>query len=138
MSKRSTTEKKYRKVVVGKPKATKEKAVKKPTKKKLVEKKSAGIKPPKKTVVKEKATAKKKSKLPKTPSNNLLDAVIKGIQEKKGEKVVCLDLRKVNGSICDYFVVCQANSKTQVDSIARSVEDIVKQLTKERPYHSEG
>ena len=40
--------------------------------------------------------------------------------------------------MCDYYLICQADSNTQVKAIAGSVEDIVKKRLNERPYHSEG
>lgn len=134
MSKKQIKEKVSKKATVTKlkpvPKSKKEKPATVPssTKKKVAIKKTAEKKSP----------LKKGVKLSKEASEKLLDAVIEGIKEKKGEQIVCLDLRKVNASVCDYFVICQANSRTQVDSIARSVENTVKILTKERPFHSEG
>jgi len=71
-------------------------------------------------------------------TENLVNSVINGIQEKKGSKIVTLDLQKLENSVCDYFVICQADSTTQVSSIADSVEDVVKKETKERVWHSDG
>lgn len=80
----------------------------------------------------------KKSTSKKDQSLLLLEAVVEGIQEKKGENVVSLNLKKIDSSICNYFVICDANSRTQVDAIARSVEEIVRKQTGQKPYHSEG
>jgi ribosome-associated protein len=49
-----------------------------------------------------------------------------------------LNLTKLENRVCDYFVICDADSKTHVNSIADSVEDTVLKLTKEKSYHSEG
>ena len=68
----------------------------------------------------------------------LVDSVVKGIFEKQGLNVLKVDLRKLENRITDYFVICHANSGTQVDSISYSVEDSVRKETGEKPLHREG
>jgi ribosome-associated protein len=68
----------------------------------------------------------------------LVNSVIKGIFEKKGLNVLKLDLQKLENRITDYFIICHANSVTQVDSISYSVEDTVRKETGEKPLHREG
>jgi ribosome-associated protein len=68
----------------------------------------------------------------------LVDSVVKGIFEKQGQNVLKIDLRKLENRITDYFVICHANSGTQVDSISYSVEDTVRKATGEKPLHREG
>ena len=68
----------------------------------------------------------------------LVDCVVKGIFEKQGLDVLKIDLRKLENRITDYFVICHANSGTQVDSISYSVEDTVRKETGEKPLHREG
>ncbi len=68
----------------------------------------------------------------------LVNSVINGIFEKQGLNVLKLDLRKLENRISDYFVICHANSVTQVDSISYSVEDTVRKETGEKPLHMEG
>ncbi len=79
---------------------------------------------------------KKKKKLHE--SFSLVDAVIKGIQEKKGQNIICLDLRKIQNAVCEHFIICQGNATTQVSAIADSIKEEVKKETGERPFHSEG
>ncbi|MCC6690588.1 MAG: ribosome silencing factor [Bacteroidia bacterium] len=79
--------------------------------------------------------AKKKKKL---QSSSIVDAAIKGIQEKKGQNIVCIDLRKIENAVCEYFIICDGNSGTQVSAIADSIKEEVKKLTSEKPFHSEG
>ena len=67
-----------------------------------------------------------------------VEYAIKGIEEKKGSEIVCLDLKKIPNSPCDYFVICEANSRTQVQAIAGSVEEFVKKETGSYPWHTEG
>jgi ribosome-associated protein len=68
----------------------------------------------------------------------LLDSVIKGIFEKKGQNVLKIDLRKLENRIADYFVICHASSTTQVGAICDSVDDNVRKEENEKPMHIEG
>lgn len=68
----------------------------------------------------------------------LLESIIKGIFEKKGQNVLKIDLRKLESRIADYFVICHAASGTQVSAICDSVEDTVRKETGEKPSHIEG
>lgn len=81
---------------------------------------------------------KKSKKVKKNVSDVLVQAVIMGIEEKKGENIISLNLSKINSSVCNYFVICEANSNIQVDAIAQSVEETVRKNTGQKPYHSEG
>lgn len=59
----------------------------------------------------------------------LLETIVKAIDDKKGENIVSLDLRQLDGAVCDYFVVCNAESTVQVSAIAGGVEDeVIKEL----------
>lgn len=71
-------------------------------------------------------------------SKKLLDSVVLGIEDLKGEDITVLDLREIENSVCDYFVVCTGNSNTQVSSIANSIERTVRKENKERPISVEG
>ncbi|MBP6230107.1 MAG: ribosome silencing factor [Paludibacteraceae bacterium] len=73
-----------------------------------------------------------------TKKNTLLDTIVAGIQEKKGSKIVVADLTKLSNSICEYFVICEGSSNTQVDAIAGAVKEYVKQHAEERPIAIEG
>src|SRR5690606_35814572 len=68
----------------------------------------------------------------------LVNAVIKGMQEKKAKEIVCLDLQNTGNASCDFFIICHGDSSTQVDAIARSIEEEVRKVVKEKPWHSEG
>jgi len=68
----------------------------------------------------------------------LVDTITKGIEEKKGQGIVIADLSAVEGSICRYSVICEGNSPTQVEAIAGSVEDMVRETTGEKPVHVVG
>lgn len=68
-----------------------------------------------------------------TKEIELVDAITKGIQEKKGQKVNVMDLRGLEGAICNYFIVCQGNSPSQVEAITDSVEAFTHRLCGENP-----
>ena len=71
-------------------------------------------------------------------ADELAEIIVKGIQEKKGENIVQLDLRGLDGAVTDYFIVCEANSSTQVGAIADSIEKEVRETCGEKPWHKEG
>lgn len=71
-------------------------------------------------------------------STYLSEIAVHGIQEKKGNDIVRLDLRNLNSSVSDYFIVCNADSTTQVKAIADSVEDEIYKLTQTNPWRKEG
>ena len=73
-----------------------------------------------------------------TRSSKILKVIIKAIQDKKGEHIVSLDLRKINEAVSDFFIVCEAPSTVQVRAIADWVEVMVKQECGENPYKREG
>lgn len=70
--------------------------------------------------------------------NKLVESIVKGIQEKKGTGIVIADLRGINGTICDFFVICQGNSPTQIDAITDSVEETARIETGEKPVKIAG
>lgn len=71
-------------------------------------------------------------------SGALLGHIIKGIQEVKGECITVLDLKDIGHAICDYFVICNGNSHSQVAAISQSVEKCTSNHLKEKPWHVEG
>ena len=80
----------------------------------------------------------KNTKKNQTTSTELIRHAVKGIEEKKGSDIVCINLKKIPNSACDYFVICEGNSRPQVQAIAGSVEEMVKLNTGSRPWHVEG
>jgi len=68
----------------------------------------------------------------------LKEEIIKGIQEKKGLEITCLNLAKINSTVCDYFVVCHGTSNTHINAIAESVEEQVTKHTGLKPRRKEG
>jgi len=71
-------------------------------------------------------------------TEKLVKTIIEGIQEKKGTDIVVADLSGIDGTICRNFVVCQGNSTTQVEAIAESIGDRVRETLHEKPAHVVG
>lgn len=71
-------------------------------------------------------------------TSKLLSTIVKAIDDKKGEDIVTLDLRELDGVICDYFVICSANSTVQVGAIADGIEDEVLKECKEKVIRVDG
>lgn len=71
-------------------------------------------------------------------NSKIFKTIIRAIQEKKGENIVALDLRKIPEAVADFFIICEANNQPQIRAIADSVEEQVKKTTNESPYHTEG
>jgi ribosome-associated protein len=73
-----------------------------------------------------------------TDTDALAQWVIKGMQEKKAQNIVLLDLRNIKQAIADFFVICSGTSDTQIDAIADSVEEQVYKSIRENPWQKEG
>jgi ribosome-associated protein len=71
-------------------------------------------------------------------NSKIVKVIIQAIQEKKGEKIISLDLRKIQEAVADFFIVCEAGSTTQVRAIADFIETEVKEKCSEIPYKHEG
>ncbi len=72
------------------------------------------------------------------PSEDLVKTIISGIEEVKGENITILDLRKIENSVCDFFVITDVQSSTQVKAISDSIEESVREDLNDRPWHVEG
>ena len=71
-------------------------------------------------------------------SDILAELVVKGMQEKKAADICVIDLKSLHNAVSDYFVISSANSDTQLDAIARAVEEEVFKITQQNPWQSEG
>lgn len=71
-------------------------------------------------------------------TDNLISVIIKGIDDVKGENIQLLDLREIENTVCDYFIICSGNSNTQVNAISGSVQKTVSKELKDKPWHIEG
>ena len=71
-------------------------------------------------------------------TDELISIIIDGIEEVKGENIQLLDLRAIENTVCDYFVICSGNSNTQVKAISNSIQKIVGKQGQEKAWHVEG
>jgi ribosome-associated protein len=84
------------------------------------------------------ATRKKKSAARLTRNSKIIKTIINAIQEKKGENIISLDLRKIHEAVADFFIICEADNQPQVRAIAEHVENLMRTKCNESPYHHEG
>jgi ribosome-associated protein len=68
----------------------------------------------------------------------LVAEIIRGIEEVKGQDIQILDLREIENTVCDYFIICNGTSNTQVNAIVNSIQKLVSKSLKEKPWHVEG
>ncbi len=73
-----------------------------------------------------------------TKNSKIIKTIIAAIQEKKGEHIISLDLRKINEAVADFFIICEASNPNQIRAIADNIEIKVGENCDERPYHHEG
>ncbi|MDC8006129.1 ribosome silencing factor [Aureisphaera galaxeae] len=71
-------------------------------------------------------------------TDQLVTQIIKGIEEVKGQDIQILDLREIENTVCDYFIICNGTSNTQVNAIVNSIQKTVSKALKEKPWHIEG
>jgi len=70
--------------------------------------------------------------------DKLLETVTEAIKDKKGQNIVSLDMTGMDGAICSHFVICNADSTTQVAAIAAGIEDEVEKQLKTRVWRTDG
>ncbi len=81
---------------------------------------------------------KKTSATRLTKNSKIIKTIIAAIQEKKGENIISLDLRKINEAVSDFFIICEASNQPQIKAIAENIEASVKEKCDENSYHHEG
>ena len=70
--------------------------------------------------------------------NKLIEKIVIGISDVKGQDIEMIDLRKIENRICDFYIICSGNSNTHVSAILESVKRKVRKTLKEKPSHTEG
>ncbi len=81
--------------------------------------------------------AKKTSK-EKKQIGELIDVIVLAADEKKANDIVTIDLTQFDTRVCDYFIICSADSSTQLESIVQNIQIKTKQSLKEAPFSTEG
>ena len=71
-------------------------------------------------------------------TDELISVIIRGIDDVKGDDIQLLDLRELENTVCDYFIICSVNSNTQVNAITGSIQKLVSKELKDKPWHIEG
>jgi ribosome-associated protein len=84
------------------------------------------------------ATRTKSSQIRLTRNSKIFKTIIHSIQEKKGENLVSLDLRKIPEAVADFFIICEATNNIQLKAIADFIESEVKKHCGELPYKHGG
>ena len=74
----------------------------------------------------------------KITADQLITSIIAGIEDVKGQEINILDLREIENTVCDYFIVCEGTSNTQVSAIVNSIQKKVSREVKDKPWHVEG
>jgi len=80
-------------------------------------------------------SSRKKSSIVRiTSKSKIFKTIIHAIQEKKGEHIISLDLRKIPEAVADFFIICQAGNPTQLKAIADFIETDVKEKCMQTAY----
>ena len=74
----------------------------------------------------------------KISPDQLISTIISGIEDVKGKEINILDLRAIENTVCDYFIICEGTSNTQVSAIVNSIQKKVSKELKDNPWHVEG
>ncbi len=71
-------------------------------------------------------------------ADQLISVILNGIEDVKGKEINILDLREIENTVCDYFIICEGTSNTQVNAIVSSIQKKVSKELKDNPWHVEG
>ena len=71
-------------------------------------------------------------------ADQLITSILSGIEDVKGKEITILDLRDIDNTVCDYFIICEGTSNTQVNAIVNSIQKKVSKTQKDKPWHVEG
>ncbi len=74
----------------------------------------------------------------KASADELIALILNGIEDVKGHDISLLDLREIENTVCDYFIICNGTSNTHVNAIVNSIQKTVSKAIKDKPWHVEG
>jgi len=74
----------------------------------------------------------------KSSADQLITVILNGIEDVKGQNINILDLREIENTVCDYFIICEGTSNTQVNAIVNSIQKKVSKELRDNPWHVEG
>ena len=71
-------------------------------------------------------------------TEELVKTIVEGLQEKKGKNIVTVDLTQLTGSICQYMIICEGSTPTQVSALSDSAWDFAHRKAGEKPLSIDG
>lgn len=71
-------------------------------------------------------------------TEQILDKIVEGVQERKGKRIVVVDMSDLQEAPCSYFVICEGDSSVHVNAIAESIKDWVRDGIAVKPYAVDG
>ena len=71
-------------------------------------------------------------------TKKLMDTIVEGIRNRKGQRIVTIDLRKIKEAPVEMMVICEGQSNTQVAAIADEIDDFVRTTTHVHPLSVAG
>ncbi|WP_108424189.1 ribosome silencing factor [Flagellimonas amoyensis] len=74
----------------------------------------------------------------KASADELIALILHGIEDVKGVDINLLDLREIENTVCDYFIICNGTSNTHVNAIVSSIQKTVSKAIQDKPWHVEG
>ncbi len=74
----------------------------------------------------------------KASADELITLILEGIENVKGQEIILLDLKEIENTVCDYFIICNGTSNTQVNAIVGSIQKTVSKAIHDKPWHVEG
>jgi len=74
----------------------------------------------------------------KASADELIALILNGVEDVKGNDINLLDLREIENTVCDYFIICNGTSNTHVNAIVNSIQKTVSKAIKDKPWHVEG
>ncbi|MCK0161908.1 ribosome silencing factor [Allomuricauda sp. F6463D] len=74
----------------------------------------------------------------KASADELIALILEGIEDVKGVDINLLDLRGIENTVCDYFIICNGTSNTHVNAIVSSIQKKVSKAIHDKPWHIEG
>ena len=74
----------------------------------------------------------------KASADELISLIVSGIEDVKGVDINLLDLREIENTVCDYFIICNGTSNTHVNAIVSAIQKTVSKTIKDKPWHVEG
>ena len=74
----------------------------------------------------------------KKNKNELVEAIVEGLQDKKGRDIVVADLTEIPDAVCRYFVICTGGSPLQIQALAHSVGDTCRNKVAAKPLAVDG